>query len=484
VEKKENPSRENVTWVLNPLVCWRHPLLRICMAILVMVQDFWLYGEDPINDSYIKVNSPGVGQVYGLLVMWPAEKRYIFLRIVLIVVSQIVSYLFCFYVVHHRFLRDCMKLTMFEGSKGSLFISLFGAAVNLYGAAMIYNLIVPPELLLKPNPGFQALEYGKATQCFSVFLDVISIAMIIDTCLQDRKTWKDWGPNIKKCWNDACGGVVRVVVVWAGICLIVALTTFSILSTSHGDGAIKWDNRVLGGFTEVTRTLLISWMTVCDWLVVAQDWEFPTFRQPLDSDAMIAGTRWTHIHFPILEKHARKVCCNCNEAMHHLLSFHVTGKWFTYGPLLGVIAADLLCLKNQVMYVPKDWGQYVEPNTGRIWTVTNVTELDYMYPDGTLAHPELITWEARRHPKTGEPLFPSAATDVELNSRYCESSWKWLTMAPGLLSTVGFVALILAGNRLWHSHLFEEIGDTFEAMLVKAHIESAHKYDKEREPAT
>jgi len=427
------------------------------MAVAIMVQDFLLYGEDPISDSFVDVNMSGVGEIWNLLTEWPSDAKLIAIRLSLIFGCLCICTYICRQWIHHRLLRDCLKLTMFHGdtgNDGTLFVSSFGAIGALYGAALAYNAVVPEGTkLLTTVPGFDVQTYSKGTQCWSVFLDIVGILMIIDTVLQDRRTYPNWGSCIKKLWNDACCGWVRVLAVWGGILGMVACTTRGILMTGYGKGAIQWkESSILGGWTENGRAIFLCWVIFCDLMTIAQDWEFPTFQQPLDSDTYVAGT------------FQRNVKCTCCAGLGRFFHVTISGKWFTFGPLMFVMAADLLCLKNQVMYEPSVYGQYVDPTTKQIWTVVDRSELLKIYEDGILKRPDLITWEARRT-STGEPKTDGAATDVANHAHFVGSTWlKYLCVLPSVLLLVGFFGLIWGGERVWRDHRMEDLGHIGEKM--------------------
>merc|ERR1719409_1874129 len=61
----------------------------------------------------------------------------------------------------------------------------------------------------------------------------------------------------------------------------------AIFSTGKGEGDIQWNNRVLGGLSEVTRTLFVSMIVFSDLFTVVQDWDFPSFETPLEADVPI-----------------------------------------------------------------------------------------------------------------------------------------------------------------------------------------------------
>eukprot|EP00993_Chasmostoma_nieuportense_P001907 NODE_2746_length_1104_cov_29.532242_g2621_i0.p1 GENE.NODE_2746_length_1104_cov_29.532242_g2621_i0~~NODE_2746_length_1104_cov_29.532242_g2621_i0.p1 ORF type:complete len:341 (-),score=100.99 NODE_2746_length_1104_cov_29.532242_g2621_i0:49-1071(-) len=83
---------------------------------------------------------------------------------------------------------------------------------------------------------------------------------------------------------------------------------------------------------EVIRIFLASVITLCDLLILIQDWEFPTFAEPSEP-----GT----VEQPVLS----------------FFNVHITGKWFNYGIIFLVMILDLNMTKNQLIYTPASFGQ-------------------------------------------------------------------------------------------------------------------------------
>ena len=113
-------------------------------------------------------------------------------------------------------------------------------------------------------------------------------------------------------------------------------------------------------------------------LIVVQDWEFPTFEDVEDSETMVAGTFETEIHFQWLDRLLEKVegiACIQWLKRHKIFDVKITGKWINFGPLFIIIGLDLNMMKNQLLYQPSDFGQYTDPSTNRIWTVTDTALL-------------------------------------------------------------------------------------------------------------
>jgi len=470
-------------WIVNPYTWWRHPPARLSVPIFIMALDFFIYAEDPVNDSRVEYSFPILGHWYGLLCLWPSKAGLILLRVVIILVCFILGMYTGRQWVHHRFLRDRLGLTMFEENKGTMIIMVIVVFVYLYIGALVYNFSLggDTESPISSNTHLEFYKWGKVFQIFSVFLDIVSIIMISDNVLQDKSFYPDWGLRVKHLWNDACGGWVRVIVSWLVFVALVSATTSGILSTGHHEGDITWqDSKVFGGLSEVWRTILLTLCVFCDLLAVAQDWEFPTFRTSVE--VKIAGTFQNELNFDFLSKFVSYLCwpfpswcctklpscCCTREEIIEFFHFKMTGPWLTYLPLcLAVLFGDLSCAKNQFMYRPENYGQYVDPGTKRIWAILDKEYLSQAYTEGILTNSSLIRYDARRD-ASGEPLNDSAKTDVLLSSRYLHTEW-FTSFGPvtdaelymflaGVFIAVGFCMLVGGGQRVVRSKAVELLG--------------------------
>lgn len=434
-------------WINSAYIWWRHPWARILLAVLILIFDFFLYGEDPVNDSHVEANLPGLGHIISFCFRWPKHAGACTLRAVLILTS-----IFCgAYVgrqfLHHQILRDRCRLSMFKEDKGTILIMAVGVIIFLFSGAMIYNLLVPSgESAISGATGLQMREFGKLTQIFSVTADIIAIAQIVDAVLQDTVYFPDWNRKFKAMWINGCKGWFRVVSVWVVSISLLIMLVAGILSTGKETDDITWDNRQVGGLSEAGRTFLMSWLIFCDLFTVLQDWQFPTFAQPLHARILIAGTFVPELTFKLPA--ACEACITRVSArIVDFMFFTIDGKWLMYGPLFCVICVDLFCIRTQLFYSPSMYGQYVDPRSKRIWTIVDENYLSIAYKDGKLKRPELISWAARRSNVTGGPLDSSAATDVELNSQYSDSALKYVCALPGLVTLVSFLLLIWFGDR-------------------------------------
>lgn len=484
-------EQRHKSWLTNPRTFFRHPLARIWVACQIGVFDFLIYGEDPANDSHVECNLPGVGHIVHFMLRWPESPAFIALRFFLLFIFLCGGLYVGREFLHHWLLRDRWKLQMFDGDKGTFLPMGISFAIAMFLGSVVYNALLPAGE--KPVTGALGIEmrtFGKITQCFSWNADLFSILMITDAVLQDRHYWGDWAPSFKKCYCEAAGGNVRVIVMFIIAVVASAVPMAGIFSTGKEQGAVRWDNRDVGGFSEVTRTLFGSLIVFCDLFTVVQDWEFPAFEPSLETE------------FPVYILFSWKTqiswrWCSCFEKFIDSLHegclkrvlpsrdfFHVviTGPWLSYGPLLCVMCVDLLCIKNQALYAPNLYGQYVDPNTNRIWTIIDRDYLALAYNEGVLAEPEMVTWEARRGRPEG--LDNSTLTDVELNARYTSAPWSFLGGLPALAMMIVFVVLVRHGNLdrlLSAQNALESIQDAFESVVREFLTDDDDKKDGQKD---
>jgi len=336
---------------------------------------------------------------------------------------------------------------MFAEGKGTFLPAGLATFVTLLIGSAIYNVALRADA--RRVTGAAGMEMGtfvRAAFCLSVAMRLTAALQITDSVLQDRHRHPSWGDCYKREWNESGGGFVRVmtVLVIAGIAVVV--TTCIVLEDE--DSSVCW----VGGLNDTWRSLLAGLLTVCDLLAVLQDWEFPTFDRPDDVGVpvMIAGTRASSLSTGFMVRlleHPR-----VPRRLREFVDVSVGLPWLTYGPLFCVVLLDLLSVRARLFYRPDRFGQYVHPDTRRIWTIVDEDYLDAAYDAGILRNLELVTWAARWNATSGAPLNPSAATDIELDALYVGSWVKDLVFAICLLTLLAFAVLVHRGERALHPH--------------------------------
>ncbi|KAJ9455511.1 hypothetical protein DIPPA_10904 [Diplonema papillatum] len=206
-----------------------------------------------------------------------------------------------------------------------------------------------------------------------------------------------WWPAVAKRWNGALSPgkssvTLRVVVVWA----LFLTSTIVVLSGILLD-FIKWDKwtRGLTATTEVTRTLLAAVITMLDLIIVMQDWEFPGFDSAQE------------VKFPGIELSELSCgnCCSCQLDQHDrsgaplngtggsrklpMFTAFATGRWFNYGIIFLVMCLDFNMLKNQLIYSPPEFGQYVNPEHNQVCVVRDYDIANAIVADYKLTSSEI-----------------------------------------------------------------------------------------------
>lgn len=457
-------------WLTDPHVFWRHPSARLCVPLLVLGQDFFIYAEDPVNDSHVEANFPGMGHILGMITLHTAESvelafAKLFLVVLAILIGTVVGRL-----VLVRLIRGRLKLAAFNGCEGALFTVVLVVCGMLLIASLAYNLLaIEPisgaSLEIMVTLGARTLQYRHINQWFqtlSGIVDILTIVMVADALLQDQKHYPHWAPRAKQIWISK-NGRFRVVAFWAIFIGGSVLTGVMVFSTGKGSHNIRWSDTTLGGTSEVFRSVLAASIVFTDLLVVGQDWDFPAFEETgdLEVSVKVAGTFWSRLSCNCLGELLRKMPrCQLHPRLSAMLppldffELSISGQWLTYGPLLGVMLIDLFYARTQIMYEPSKFGQYVDPHDQRIWVIVDEAYLALAYKQGKLVEPSMITYSARRNQTTGMPISASARQDVKLNSKFIESTAvKFIAMLVALLFIAAFLCFYVSAD--WQFRYFK-----------------------------
>lgn len=427
---------------------WRHPVARVFVAFLVLVLDMYLYGEDPINEAHVEANFFGLGHLYVLLMSWPSSWSLGLFRVFLIVTFGVFGAYVGRQWIHHRFLRDRLKLTMFADCKGTWFIMANTVVISLLASCFVYNLAASSSEQIGGAMGIQLRSFAKISQCCSVSADLIALTMILDSVLQDEEKYRQFLPSVKRAWRRTWGGWMRVLAAWIFLFGSAIVLSVSVIFAGKEHAVVEWDRSGAPGLDDVTRACLVCLIIFCDLFVIVQDWEFPSFSIDLQTDPiLIAGTFQEKLNCDILKRLITKFPPLPTSLRRFLppaefFQLEVTGKWMTYGPLMGIILIDLFCMRAQVFYEPTNFGQYVDPSF-RIWTITDEEFLGQVYEAGILkdGSASQISYSTR------SSLPAVSESDYRLSARYIGSSFKYAAAVLGFVMIVAFFLCTWVGDR-------------------------------------
>merc|ERR1712059_169673 len=124
-------------------------------------------------------------------------------------------------------------------------------------------------------------------------------------------------------------------------------------------------------------------------------------------------------------------------------------------------------MRTQLFYAPSTYGQYVHPDNKRVWTIVDQHYLLQAYDRGVLKKADMITYSARWNITTGKALSASAETDIELNSRYLDSSFKYAAIIPSFALILFFGTLVFLGNA--QRQTIEAMTATIDVAIDGAH---------------
>lgn len=200
--------------------------------------------------------------------------------------------------------------------------------------------------------------FMKVAACGTWLGDFATAWMITDMMLQDN-LYPWWAKPVRRFWHKHT--TTRIVVFWAGA-IVIATTVVTIILSD----AIVWDSLVGRYFstTELSRAFLASAILVMDLLIVIQDWDFPHFV--CDLNIKLPGMLRPSYTINIWRR-SKTTPVGKGE----VVTIKISGKWFNYGIIVFVMLLDLNMWKNQVIYKPSEYGQYVHPVTKMVHTVND-----------------------------------------------------------------------------------------------------------------
>lgn len=345
----------------------QHPYSRLFVAYCVIFCNFLIFAEDPLSHSQIECSIPILGNVISfLLTKYPDSFRWALFKLSLALASIICGLFFGKYVLHHIILRQWCRLKMFRNESGTWMIMLLSTFFSSYLFSILYNMIVllfrdsmaADQWMITSQMGITYACFMKVAACGTWLGDFATAWMITDMMLQDN-LYPWWGKLMRRFWHKHT--TTRIVVFWAGAIVIASTVVTIILSD-----AIVWDSLIGCYFstTELSRAFLASAILVMDLLIVIQDWDFPHFV--CDLNIKLPGM--------LRPSYTISICRRAKVGkVSEGVTVKISGKWFNYGIIVFVMLLDLNMWKNQVIYEPSEYGQYVHPVTKMVYTVNDTT---------------------------------------------------------------------------------------------------------------
>ncbi|XP_070200013.1 transmembrane protein 117-like isoform X2 [Littorina saxatilis] len=358
---------------------FQHPWARLFVAYFVTFCNFLIYAEDPVAHSRVECNIPVIGNCFAFIFTRYPSNAWSFLKVLLWLTGIIVGMLVGKIFFHTFLLNKIFRLKVFTECKGSWMIMFLSTVLCLFIFSYIYTAFLmiggdsTSPYRISPYMGIANHYFMKAAATGTWCGDFFTAWMVTDMMLQE-KLYPMWAKRVRTWWNS---GLNRIILFWIAVCLCSFIVVF-VIATDY----IQWDklNRDFLHSNELSRAFLASFILVMDIVIVMQDWDFPHFISAID--IKLPGVNTAHINFKIPQL-LKKL-----EYWH----VHITGKWFNYGILFFVILLDLNMWKNQIFYVPYDYGQYVDAE-GRIhsvnddYTINNLNEtlVSFAYRNATVA---------------------------------------------------------------------------------------------------
>ncbi|GIY98455.1 transmembrane protein 117 [Caerostris extrusa] len=368
---------------------FQHPYSRLFVSYFVIFCNFLVFAEDPVSHSHTESEIPFVGHVFSFVATkYPPQWSWCILKVILWVIAIISGCFFGKYLIHHLLL--------------------------IYNWFLQFGHPLYEAFHINSHMGITNANFMKAAASGTWIGDFVTAWMVTDMMLQDN-LYPNWARPYREFWRSH--GRIRIVIFWLGSIIMTALVVTLIVSD-----LISWDNlnRDFVATTELSRAFLASFILVMDLLIVMQDWDFPHFV--CDLDIKLPGMHAASFKFELFQKYV-----NLPD-----VSIHVTGKWFNYSIIVFVMILDLNMWKNQIFYIPSEYGQYTGPNH----KVFSIPDLDLLVANNYT----LWTYEIRNtqiDPNTNRTLLEG---DISMNSRYLgyPLSVKGMAFMPSLIGFAMF----------------------------------------------
>jgi hypothetical protein len=488
---------------------FRHPWARIFFCFLIVVLDFYIYAEDPILDSRAQSNLPVIGNVVNLLLPPPINDEsfrmstvgrwavHLCTGVVTTIISILVirthgpcpcnvvsckcdgnmlSYIgkcvalstpvlflfigalnqvrVCMFMARSLTTGVCIALggvsgtgfrswlsknpccRVIKGERGTWLFCSVGITGMIYLESILFGWLTTNRIFhVHAGMGISNLLFGRIAQCCTWVGDMITIVMVLDSMCQDGRGNNESSPSTSE-YPDWGGCMQRKLqrdqkLRFVSIAFFILIGTGVIVA-----GILKYrldlTNLYRIPLGETARVFLVCVITAVDLFIIIQDWDFPNFDTFKESGGYFQ-IGWVVTEEEGEEERKVKKCIRINQ------------KWMQYGPLLIIILLDINMLKNQCMYKPSSFAQYINPRTHEVWTITDLDLIAQAFdPHGVLLNDSLINWNDREltRPMTVRDLV-NPLYDINSGSLY----WGDDGFKRGVL--VGMLA-VGVGGFIWH----------------------------------
>jgi len=370
------------------LQIWRHPISRMLVPIYIMVADNFMHAADPVDHSEVEFQMGYVGEALNLI-LWNNQPLLDPLG------GRLLKLFLCFCCVWFA-LKVPFALRQTKRGRSSFFLqglpgiifTLMLLCLTFVVVAQGWNRVLMLQGETPPDPELWPANqtgYGQAqtkyltigtnmswrtfANCIGTwvfFLDILNVVLILDLILQDTSQYQDttkfmlrgYKYDFRELYSESFGGRFRIVftlVVLVGGMIFGYTFVWQYSRTLQ----IKKQEVEINSGT-VTDTIFNVWYTLAgrkqlgratiyaitffmDSVTVMQDWEFPTFENPLRLSFL--GT-----------------------------NIALSGRLANYATMGMMMMIDLRATYNSMIIQVDQWGEFVDPSDA-VWAINNHTLL-------------------------------------------------------------------------------------------------------------
>jgi len=279
----------------------------------------------------------------------------------------------------------------------------------------IWNQFVPTEDQMDDFLGFDEYLFAQMAASACWLLDFFTFSMCVDSMLQDRSKYHEWGVSARENWHK-----YRIPLFWA----VFIPGTIIVNILVWNDTSLWQDYSSSWRSNEISRAFVAGIIMFLNISIFVQDWEFPNFDTGLGFEPKLVGVDLTQIKF-------------VPEWAPEWFHFEITGKWLAYTPTLAGTVIDINFMYTSIIYKPEDFSQYVGPNY-EIWNINDKGEAN----DETV----ILNYQYR----STHANITSFDTDERLYARFRD--WSKVYMAFPLVPMFLGLAMFYIVGKFLHEH--------------------------------